>query len=259
MKSISFIIPVYNEEKRLKKTFEALLNLKLPSQLKLEEVIFVNDGSTDKTKLKIESSKLKIEQKLKTKVQLISYEKNQGKGFAVKTGMLASTSEYSIFFDADISTPLSELQKLVSLMEKGTDVIVGTRKNGKSTVLIHQPKVRELLGRGFTQITKLALGLSGTDFTCGFKAFSKRAKDGIFTQSRISGWSYDAEIIFLAQKLNLSIKEKSVIWSNDKNTKVKLYKAIPQSFLDLATIQWYFSFKPFLLSLLPLGVESSLK
>jgi dolichyl-phosphate beta-glucosyltransferase len=247
MKTISFIIPVYNEEQRLSKTFSALNSFVVPEALKLQEVIFVNDGSNDNTKTIIQASKLKIGKKLKAKVRIISYSKNQGKGYAVKQGMLASDSDYTLFFDADISTPLSELNKFMPFILNDVDVIIGTRKNGQSTVLVHQPKLREFLGKGFTLLTQKILGLSVSDFTCGFKAFSRQAKNQIFGKSIIKTWGYDAEIVFLADKYKLSIAEKSVIWSNDKNTKVKLYKAVPQTFLELFLIYWQHEIKPALL------------
>lgn len=241
MKTISFVIPVYNEEKRLKKAFKALKNLKLPRGLKLNEVIFVNDGSTDKTvgilKKNIPSV-FPISPISLISPKIISYSQNKGKGYAVKQGMLASKADYTLFFDADISTPLSEINKFMPYIKNDIDVIIGTRKNGESTVIKHQPFFREILGRGFTLITQKFLGLNVTDFTCGFKAFSKQAKEKIFSKSKINSWGYDAEIIFLAQKNNLTIAEKAVTWSNDEQTKVKLHKAIPQTLFDLIKILW---------------------
>lgn len=234
MKTISFVIPVYNEQGRIKKTFEALKRVRLPHGLKLSEVIFVNDGSTDQAKTKI--NRFRMKNKRIASVRLVSYEKNMGKGYAVRQGMLSSTSDYTLFFDADMSTPLSEIVKLKPLMEDGVDVIFGTRKNGQSTVVKHQPLYRELLGKGFTLMTRTILGVKTTDFTCGFKAFSRLATYRIFSKAVINGWGYDAEIAFLAKKNGFEIYEKSVIWTNDERTKVKLYKAIPQTLIDLARI-----------------------
>ena len=258
MKTISFVIPVYNERRRLDKTFEALECLsrstgQLPRGLELEEVIFVNDGSTDTTIKKIEAFATRHSGKRsasridsgQARMTLISYTKNKGKGYAIKQGMLASTSDYTLFFDADMSTPLSELSKFMPFINKGTDVIIGTRKNGHSTVIKHQPKFRELLGKGFTKLTQYALGLSDfTDFTCGFKAFSRRAKDEIFAQATIDRWGYDAELIFLTKKLGFSWAEKAVSWSDDERTKVHLAKAVPQTLGEIAAIQWRHAVKP---------------
>lgn len=250
MKTISFVIPVYNEEKRIAKTFMALSQTKLPRGLILSKVIFVNDGSSDQTPRLI--SNFKKRSKLGKKVTIISYFPNRGKGFAVKQGMLETKSDYTLFFDADMSTPLSEIRKFLPFFEKGIDAVIGTRKNGKSTVIIHQPKYREILGKGFTYLTKLALNLDVTDFTCGFKAFSKRSINQIFDKAIINGWGYDAEIIFLAKKYGFTISEKAVIWANDDRTKVKIYEAVPRTLLELYKIRWTHSVKPLLnLSLIP--------
>src|SRR5207245_1659543 len=141
------------------------------------------------------------------RIQIISYSQNQGKGYAVRRGMLASKADYTLFFDADISTPLSEISKFMPEIKKGTQVIVGTRKNGKSTVLVRQPRYRELLGRGFTLLAQTVLNTQITDFTCGFKAFSKTAKDDIFKKAVINRWGYDAEILFLAKRRGYTAKE----------------------------------------------------
>lgn len=232
MKTISFVIPVYNEEKRLTKTFAALSELALPRGLKLNEIIFVNDGSNDNSKLKIKNSKLKKDYKIK----LVTYRKNRGKGFAIKQGMLESDADYTLFFDADMSTPLSQIAKFMPAIQKDVDVIIGTRKNGHSTVIVHQPLVREMLGRGFTKLTQILLQSKVTDFTCGFKAFSRKATNAIFPQSIINGWGYDAEIIYLASKNNFSTTEVPVAWSNDARTKVSLFKAVPTTLLEIGTI-----------------------
>lgn len=239
------MIPVYNEEARLAKTFEALRSFKAPRGLTLEQVIFVNDGSKDPTASKIKKFKTTLP------IKLISYTHNKGKGYAIRTGMRESKSDYTLFFDADMSTPLSELEKFVPFMKQGTDVIVGTRKNGHSTVIRHQPFIREKLGKGFTLLTQLTLNTWVTDFTCGFKAFSKDATHEIFSKANIDRWGYDAEIIFLARILKYSIQEKAVTWANDERTKVNLAKAIPQTIGELVRIRYMHSLLPTLTALKP--------
>lgn len=237
MKTLSFVIPVYNEEKRLKKTFKALLGGFSFDGIKLEKVIFVNDGSTDRTKFEIRNLKFKIERKLKAKIQIISYPLNKGKGYAVRTGLRASTSDYTLVFDADMSTSLTEFKKFLPFMKKNIDVIIGTRKNGHSTIIKHQPWYREQLGRGFTFLSNVVLNTWVTDFTCGFKAFSQVAKEAICERATINRWGYDAELIFLAQKLGFSMQEKSVLWANDEKTKVNLFMALPQTLGELFLIR----------------------
>jgi dolichyl-phosphate beta-glucosyltransferase len=237
MKTLSFVIPFYNEEKRIKKTINALLAGFYFNEIKLEEIIFVNDGSKDKTEKIILKNKKNIEKKLKTKIKIISYSPNQGKGYAIKKGMLASESDYTLMFDVDMSTPLSEFKKFIPFIRDNIDVIIGTRKNGKSTVIKHQPLYRELLGKGFTLLTNIILNTWVTDFTCGFKAFSKFAKNRIFEKSIIKRWAYDAEILYLAKNMNLSIKEVPVKWKNDPKTKVKLIRDLPETLKDLLKIR----------------------
>ncbi len=253
MNTLSIVIPIYNEEKRLTTTFQALDELKLPNGIKLNEVIFVNDGSNDKT-----LSMLKNYQKTSKKViNIISYKDNKGKGFAVKKGMLSAKADYALLCDADMSTPLSELKKFSSPIQKGVHVIIGTRKNGKSTVIVHQPKIREYLGRVFTLITQIVLGVPVTDFTCGFKLFSHASIPLIFTESKINRWGYDAEIIYLALKKNLSLVECPVEWSDNKGTHVQVMQAIPQTIFELFKIHYIHTVIPFVGSLKPILVRIS--
>lgn len=255
MVTLSFVIPVYNEEKRIGKTLEALDKELIFDGVKLEKVYFVDDGSKDRTVKKIQNwidrkAKKPVKaNKTKTGVEyeIISYPDNRGKGYAVKQGMKASASDYTLFFDADMSTPIEELHKFVPLMKKGVDVIIGTRKNGHSTVIKHQPHYRELLGRGFTLLSNIILNTWVTDFTCGFKAFNKDAKEKVFEQAVIDRWSYDAEIVYIANKLGYEIKEVAVVWSNDAQSKVNLLNDIPTTLFDLLKIRFSssYTFSPF--------------
>lgn len=233
MKTLTIVIPVFNEQNRLYKTFEALKTLRLPRGLRLDEVIFVNDGSKDSTLASLNRFAWKNKD---IPVKILSYNKNRGKGHAVKKGMLASNSKYTLLCDADMSTPLSELEKFQKGVTSGKDIIIGTRKNGKSTVIIHQPLIRELLGKGFTGLTGAVLGLKVSDFTCGFKLFSKDAVRAIFPQTTINRWGYDAEILYLAKIKKIEAVEQSVLWSDDKRTHVNIATAIPQTFFELAKI-----------------------
>lgn len=242
MKTISFVIPVYNEEKRLKKAFNALEKGFSFAGIKLEKIIFVNDGSTDKTVLKIKAEKTILQKATKAKVEIVSYFRNMGKGYAVRQGMFASNSDYTLLFDVDMSTPLSEFGKFMPFIEKKIDVIVGTRKNGHSTVVKHQPLYRELLGKGFTLLSNTILNTWVTDFTCGFKAYSRYAKNEVFSRAFINRWGYDAENLFLARKLGFSIEEKAVKWTNDERTKVNLFRDLPQTLLDLFRIRFNHSY-----------------
>ncbi|MDO8497524.1 MAG: glycosyltransferase [bacterium] len=237
MITISFVIPVYNEVERIDKTFKALERGVTFRGIKLEKIIFVNDGSTDRTKFRIQSSKFRIEKATKAKIEIVSYKENRGKGYAIREGLKVSESDYTLFFDTDMSTPLSELNKFVPFMKKGVDFIIGTRKNGHSTVIKHQPFYREMLGRGFTLLSNMILNTWVTDFTCGFKAIKKEVKNLIVFHAKVDRWGYDAEFIFLIKNLGCTIQEIPVKWTNDERSKVNVIKDLPQVLMDLVSIR----------------------
>jgi len=230
MTTLTLVIPVYNEQERLQKTFATLNAWRVPVGMKVDRVIFVNDGSTDSSIKLLRATPLKFSRKV------INYKTNQGKGHAVKRGMLASSSDYTLLLDADMATDPAEVKKFLPLMKKNFDVIIGTRKNGHSTVTVHQPVLRENMGKIFTKLSQLTLGVQVTDFTCGFKAFSRQAKNPIFKRSLINRWGYDSEILFLASKLGYSLVEKSVSWADQKGTKVSLAKDSIKSLEELLQV-----------------------
>lgn len=230
-KFLSVIIPLYNEANRVANLHRVYkyLNTKKFNW----EIILVNDGSTDDTKKTLKRM-LKFYPSKNTRI--ISYSQNKGKGFAIKTGMLASIGEYRLFTDIDLSTPIEEFNKFLPYL-KNFDVIIGSRKRTGSKVITRQPNFREQLGKGFTKLSQIILQLNITDFTCGFKCFSKIAAQEIFVRQKINRWSFDSEILFLAKKLNMKVKEIPVKWSNDPSSKVKFPNDITQSFLDLLEIR----------------------
>ncbi|QQS43312.1 glycosyltransferase family 2 protein [Candidatus Roizmanbacteria bacterium] len=236
MIKLSIVIPVYNEEERLEKTFTALKQGVVSDVFQISEVIFVDDGSRDNTK-KLINTWIKQNTSKKTAYRLISYGENRGKGYAVKAGMLDAQGDYILFMDADMSTPLPELLKMQPVMLEKKDVIIGTRKNGHSTVIKHQPLYRELLGKAFTLLSNIITNTWVTDFTCGFKVFSHKAAQQVFSRARIERWGYDAEILFIAKNLGMSMKEVPVVWANDDRSKVNLMKALPQTLGELYTIR----------------------
>lgn len=232
-KTLSILIPVYNEEKRISLTFSQLNVFFKEYKLFNAEIIFVDDGSSDNT--------LDMINKYKTacKKRVVSYPKNMGKGHAIKQGMLRATGDYCLMTDADMSTPFSELKKMAKYINANYPVIIGTRKANGSNITKPQPWYRENLGKGYTILANLITGVNVSDFTCGFKLFSKEARDNIFSKAVINRWSYDAEILLLARESNLSIKEVPVIWRNNESSRVKLYRDIWKSFTDLIRIKYY--------------------
>lgn len=225
---LSIIIPVFNEILRIDNLYEVISFLK---KFKFDsEIIVINDGSTDFT--------LKKLQKMNNKNNflIISYQDNKGKGYAIKKGMLSARGEYRLFMDIDLSTPLVELDKFIPYFSKN-DVLIGTRKDSKAKLLIRQAKIRESLGKCFTWISKTTLGVKVSDFTCGFKIFSEKSALAIFNKAKINRWGFDAEIIFLSQKMGFNLKEISVVWKNDQRTKVNLLRDIASSLIELVMIR----------------------
>lgn len=225
---LSVIIPVFNEEKRVKRLTEIISYLR--KQKYSWEIITVDDGSTDKTNTILKSLKKKL------RLKIISYDTNHGKGFAIKTGMLSAKGKYRLFLDIDLSTPINEFDNFIPFLKK-YNIIIGSRKMKLSKVIIRQPLFREFLGKMFTLFSQKVLQINISDFTCGFKCFSKSAAEQIFTRQTINGWGFDAEILYIAKNKKIPIKEAAVLWKNDPRTKVKFPQDIIQSLIELMRIR----------------------
>lgn len=227
---LSVIIPLFNEQARLDRLWIIYKYLKR-KKFKYE-VILVNDGSTDKTLDKIKDLTKEFNFKL------ITYNDNKGKGYAIKTGMLQAKGRYKLFADIDLSTPVDEMEKFLPILSK-YDILIGSRKMKGANLEVRQPFLREFLGQGFTFVSQLTLNLDISDFTCGFKVFSNKASCLIFPKQKLNKWGFDPEILFIARKHNLSIKEIPVTWSNDLKSKVRFPQDIISSLIDLCKIKYY--------------------
>jgi dolichyl-phosphate beta-glucosyltransferase len=211
---ISLIIPAYNEEERI-----------IPSLKKAEayfeskdysfEIIVVDDGSSDNTcKAALEFDGIKV----------VRQSPNQGKGAAVRRGMLEAEGEYRLFADADFSTPIYEVEKLIIAVEKGADVAIGSRALNNNLIKEHQPFYREFMGKTFNKLTQ-ALVIKGIkDTQCGFKLFREKAALDIFKHAKVNHFGFDVEILFLAHKFGYKIAEIPVEWYNDERSKVNPIK-----------------------------------
>jgi dolichyl-phosphate beta-glucosyltransferase len=226
---LSVVIPVYNESLRLHRLAEVINYFS--HQKYHSEIIVVDDGSTDNSLKKISQFKAKGS----TKIKQLNYVPNQGKGFAIRTGMLKACGQYRLFTDVDLSTPIETIELFLPYLKK-YPVIIGTRRNKEANVVIHQSIIREFLGQGFTFMSRRLLNLQVSDFTCGFKCFSASACQKIFTNQTINRWGFDTEILFLAHKFGFPIKEIPVTWKNDTKTKVKFPQDLINSLSELISI-----------------------
>ncbi len=227
---ISVIIPAFNEAKRILPTTEKIE--KFFSKKGMDwQLILVDDGSTDGTSRVVEEGV-----KHKNNIKIIRHPTNMGKGAAVKSGMLSAEGDYVLFMDADSSTEINEFEKFVPFIEKGIDVIVGSRKVKGAQIKRKQSFLREFFGKGFTLLSNLMLGTDYSDFTCGFKCFKKGIAQKIARLQTINNWSFDSEILFLVRKLNLDYVEIPIKWTNDPASNVRILRDIITSFFGLIEI-----------------------
>jgi len=143
-----------------------------------------------------------------------------------------------IFLDADLSTPLEEMQGLLRALDSGSDVAIGNRRAPGSRITRHQPWVRERLGRGFTLMTSWLLAPGIQDFTCGFKGFRRDAARIVFERASLPGWAFDAEVVVVARQHGLSIAQIPVAWRHEDDSKVRLLHAVTSSLRDMLIIFW---------------------
>lgn len=229
---LSIIIPAYNEEKRIGKTIEAIQNYINQENLDAE-IIIVSDGSKDKT-IKITEEYTKNDKRIK----LISYTKNQGKGFAIKTGVNASEGKYILFTDADNSTPIEELKKIMYRHEtKKAEVVIGSRYLEKSSIHIGQPRYRVLIGRLGNFLIQLLLLDGIKDTQCGFKFFEHAAAKEIFSRQKIQRFGFDMEALVIAKNLGYKIEEVPVNWFNSAESRVRPIKDSWITFRELIHIK----------------------
>lgn len=232
---ISFVIPCYNEAQRLEPGFSAAMEFLLHRLGPSFEVVLVNDGSSDETTAVLKEAQIKHAH---IPINIIEYWPNRGKGFAVKTGVLAARGRKIVQSDADFSVDLEEAIKFIEKLEE-YDLVIGSKKHEATESLKHQSAARRFLGKGFTQLTNLWLGINFSDITCGLKAFRHEAAKDIFSRQRLERWSYDAEILFLATRKGYKILELPVRWRHIEGSKVIPLLDIIRSFKELLAIRFY--------------------
>lgn len=227
---LSLIIPAYNEESRISGSLDKALEY-FSRQDYSWEIIVVDDGSTDQTARIIENYNAK-----NPNITLIK-QVNIGKGSAVRNGMLAAHGKYRVFTDADFSTPIYELEKVLPILSAGTDICIGSRSIDRSMVKEHQPFYREWMGKTFNKFVQLLVFKGIVDTQCGFKGFTASAAERIFSQAKINGFSFDVEVLFLAKLGKMTIKEVPIEWYNDERSKVNPISDSTRMFLELIKIR----------------------
>ena len=227
---ISLVVPAYNAGDVLKDSCYQISKYLQEKAIRYE-LVFVDDGSTDNT-----SSVLKELSCLDINVRFLTNETNMGKGYSVRRGVLESKGDIIFFTDADLSTPIREMQKLFDGVDQGYDIVIASRALPDSKVLMHQPFYREYSGKIFNLIMRSLLSLDLKDTQCGFKCFRKGVAASVFEKQTLNGFSFDVEVLYLARKKSFKIKEVPVDWVNFKSSTVNILKDGSCMFLDIVRI-----------------------
>lgn len=228
---LSVIIPAYNEEKRVLSTLSKICAYLFTKDFPYE-IIVVDDGSTDNTLQMVKNFASSDNH-----IVILINEQNSGKGFSVRKGMLSARGEYVFFTDADLSTPIEEIEKCLPYLINGYDVVIGSRSMPGSDILVHQPWYREKMGKIFNFMVNMVLLKGIIDTQCGFKGFKREAVKTVFNRCKIDGFSFDVEALYLSRKYNFKIKEIPIRWENSPLSKVSPIKHSLQMFKDLIGIK----------------------
>lgn len=229
---VSIIVAAYNEEKRILPSLFAIRDYCTANTID-HELIVVDDGSTDNTR-RVTSEKIPQIPQLK----VLGYETNMGKGYALRTGVLSSKGDFVLLSDADLSTPIEELSKLLHLLHNNVcDIAIGSRALALSQILKKQPWWRQSMGKLFNKIVKSLLIGDFNDTQCGFKLFTGESARKLFKEAQVNRFAYDVEILALAKKNGYRIREVPIIWVNSPQSKVNPLTDSAQMFFDLLRIR----------------------
>ena len=227
-RSISIVIPAYNEERRLGSTLHAVERYLASGAWNFGEVVVVDDGSSDST----------AELAEETGVRVLRNVTNRGKGYSVRRGVLEARGDWVLFSDADLSAPIEELETLWSAaMSHGAQCVIGSRAVDPSLIAVRQSRFRERTGRLFNYLMRLQTGMPFKDTQCGFKLFEGSVAREIFGRQRLDGFGFDVEILFIAARLGYQTIEVPVRWSNSVGTKVNVWSGA-KSFADPLRVRW---------------------
>lgn len=225
-------MPAFNEERRLPEALPKLASFLDGRERQLVEVVVVDDGSTDGT-----ASVVRNLANRDGRFRLLSNPGNRGKGYAVRHGMLNAKGEWRLMTDADLSTPIEELQKLCeAARDHSAAVVIGSRALNRALVSRRQALLRDFGGRFFNLVMRLLTGLPFADTQCGFKLYRADAAEAVFSRQILDGFSFDVEALFIARKLGYKILEIPVRWANVEGTKVTTAATV-RAFLDLGRIR----------------------
>ncbi len=230
---LTILIPAYNESRRLPATLEKVHSYCAVSLQITYEILVVDDGSTDDTASVVEQMRSRI-----PNLKVHRYSQNHGKGYALRVGMHLARGRFVVFMDADLSTPIEELERFLQSLNGGAPVVIATRKSPGANITTRQPLIRESMGKAFTWLSNTILGIHFSDLTCGFKAFESSVGKDLFSRQVIEGWAYDSEILFLASRAGYQVIEIPVTWINSPDSRVRMFRDVFSSLTSLLQIRW---------------------
>jgi dolichyl-phosphate beta-glucosyltransferase len=230
--ALSIVIPCYNEEQRLPRTIEQIERY-LDGRGITYELILVDDGSTDGTRKIMDAAAER-----NPRVRLEALPQNRGKGRALAEGVAAAKGSEILVTDADLSTPIEELEKLQAELSKGAGVAIASRALRGSRVEVSQPIYRVLMGKAFNLMVQIVLLPGIWDTQCGFKLFRADVAHEVFTGLTTDGFGYDPEVLYRAKRHGVRIAEVPVVWRNSAPTKVSPIKSSLDMFKHVLRIRF---------------------
>lgn len=240
---LSIVVPAYNEERRLPSTLERICEY-LGRQDYAAELIIVDDGSEDGT---VTTAHHVLAHAPANVTWRVIENDHRGKGYTVRTGMLAAQGQYILFSDADLATPIEETEKLLAPLHAGWDIAIGSREV-MGAQRLDEPWYRHFMGRVFNFLVRIIAGMDYQDTQCGFKAFQREAAHDLFGRLQLYGQqakvikggavtAFDVEVLFLAGRHGYKVAEIPVIWRYGENTKVNPLRDSIHMFRDVVRVR----------------------
>ncbi len=228
---LSVVIPAYNEESRIGGTLDRMLEY-FNSQSYPVEIIIVDDGSSDST-TQVVTDKSKENAIIKSE----RYTPNRGKGHAVRHGMMLARGDFILFSDADLATPIEEVEKLFQALEEGADIAIGSRDIPGAQLVRRQSFLREAGGKIFNRFVQFLAVPGIHDTQCGFKLFRRHAARNIFSRSQVDNFSFDVEALYIGRRLGYHIVESPVRWAHQEGSKVRFVRDAWRMLMTLLLIR----------------------
>ena len=228
---LSIIIPAFNEARRIESSLDKIV-VYLDKQSYKSEVLVVVDGSQDQTLTRVSRAAL-----WRQYINVLDNRVNRGKGFAVRRGMLSARGDYLLFTEADLPTPIDQVERLMKELEGGSDVAIGSRALPESEVTAHYGWWHRPMRGVFTSVARLMLLRGIRDPMCGFKLFPRAVALNIFPRQSVRGFAFDVEVLRIARRNGYRVAEAAVSWGHHPDTKVRPVVDYLRMYADLLRIK----------------------